>query len=94
MGNSNHITANPAKRSPILERLVAGAVLLAGAWLLDRLVAERASQLLILSWILAATACGLALRSERAGRHWWAWPAWMLAASGLCFLAGLLTLES
>lgn len=96
MSNPDHVTTNPAKRPPLLERLAVCAVVLAGAWLLDRLVPHRADQLLILSWLIAAMACGIALRFGRPrrhdGRHWWALPAWMLAGSALCFLAGVLTL--
>ncbi len=94
MSNPDHLATKAAKSSLFLELLAVAAVILTGAWLLDRLIAERASQLLILSWITAATACGIALRSERTERHWWARPAWMLAGSALCFLAGLLTLGS
>lgn len=92
MNGLDPTVTTPEKRSRLLEMLAAGGALLVGAWLLDRLVADRSSQLLVLSWILAATACAIALRSGQGKRHWWAWPAWMLAGSALCFLAGLLTL--
>lgn len=94
MSNPDGIAPTAAKRSQFLERLAAAGVILVGAWLLDRLVAERAIQLLIVSWIVAAMACVIALQSGRSERHWWALPAWMLAGSALCLLAGLLTLRS
>lgn len=94
MSNLGQTASKSLKRTRILGRLGVAAIILAGFWLLDRFVAERSIQLLILSWVIAAMACGLAMRSARAERDWWALPAWMLAGSAFCLLTGLLTLQS
>ena len=90
----DEIASKPTKRSQFLKRLGAAAVILTGVWLLDSLIADRAIQLLILAWVIAAMACGIAIRSARRDAHWWALPAWMLAGSAFCLLAGLLTLQN
>ena len=92
MSSSSEIES--LKRNALPKRLIVAAVIVAGIWLLDRFIAERGIQLLIIGWLIAATACGLALRSQRAKPHWWTLPAWMLGGSALCILAGLLTLRS
>jgi hypothetical protein len=94
MSNLDQATSKSLLRSKPLGLLTATVIILGGFWLLDRLITDRAVQLLILAWIIAALACGIAIRSARRESHWWALPAWMLAGSTFCLLAGLLTLLS